>query len=206
MTEKENQITNANVVVEKKEINFYDKMLDLRKFEIENFWKRALFFWGTLALVLIAYSKNDLGHKYQPIISFIGLLYNIVFSLSLRGSKYWQEHWEVMATAYENKNNFSLVNEASYEPNFKSFFTYPYRFSVSKLTMLLSDSTVLMWFMLWLKDIISLALSKDQLKDHLFANLYVILFHVVILIYWAFFFSYGKVYHKRKKKEILKNN
>lgn len=203
MSEKENQATNANMKEEKKEINFYDKMLDLRKFEIENFWKRALFFWGTLALVLLAYSKNDLENKHQLIISFIGLLYNIVFSLSLRGSKYWQEHWEVMATEYENKNNFSLVNEANYEPDFKSFFTYPYRFSVSKLTMLLSDSTVLMWFMLWLKDI---TLSEDQLKDPLFTNPYVILFHVVILIYWAFFFSYGKVYHKRKKSKNKKPN
>ncbi len=196
MSEKENQSANANVGAEKKEINFYDKMLDLRKFEIENFWKRALFFWGALAIVLLAYSKNELGLEYQPIIAFIGFLYNIIFSLSLRGSKYWQEHWEVMATEYENKNNFSLVNEANYKPDFKSFFTHPYRFSVSKLTMLLSDITALMWFMLWVKDIISFVFN-DQLNVNDFSCAYVILFHIIIASYVILFFLYGKVRHKK---------
>ncbi len=195
MPENENQAMTADTIVEKKGVNLYDKILDLRKFEIENFWKRALFFWGALAIVLLAYSKSELGLKYQPIIAFIGFLYNIIFSLSLRGSKYWQEHWEVMATEYENKNNFSLVNEANYEPDFKSFFTHPYRFSVSKLTMFLSDITALMWFMLWVKDIISFVF-KDQLMKNDFSFAYVSVFHIVIVWYVFLFFLYGKVRYK----------
>ena len=36
---------------EKYGINIYDKIFELRKFEIENFWKRTLFFWGTIAII-----------------------------------------------------------------------------------------------------------------------------------------------------------
>ena len=39
MSEKEIQAMNSDTIVEKKDVNLYDKILDLRKFEIENFWK-----------------------------------------------------------------------------------------------------------------------------------------------------------------------
>ena len=84
--------------------DLYSKILDLRKFEIENFWKRTLFFWGTLAIVLIGYFQGGVEIRYLIFISLIGVLYSLIFSLSIRGSKYWQEHWEVMASDFERKN------------------------------------------------------------------------------------------------------
>lgn len=186
----------------KNELNLYEKILELRKFEIENFWKRTLFFWGTLAIVLTAYFKGDFADKYLSFISLIGFLYNIIFSFSVRGSKYWQEHWEEMAGIYEDNSNFKLLTEPPFKPQLNSILTYPYRFSVSKLTMLLSDITVLMWGMFWIKDIINL-FRKSYLKFEFsyssnfeFFTFGVIMFHVIIIFYFIIFFTRGNVYYK----------
>ncbi|SCY60612.1 hypothetical protein SAMN02927916_2552 [Flavobacterium anhuiense] len=185
-------------------INLYDKILELRKFEIENFWKRTLFFWGTIAIVLAGYFGSKVDEKYLIFISLIGLLYNIIFSLSIRGSKYWQEHWETMAVIYENELDFDLFkSETSYliYKNSKHFITTPYRFSVSKLTMLLSDLTVILWFLLWLKDLFN-SFDKKFIffqfeycaKPHFF-TIYVIIVHILLIGYFRYSIREGKVIH-----------
>lgn len=187
-------------------INLYDKILELRKFEIENFWKRALFFWGTIAIILAVYFKADINDKYLIFISFLGIIYNSIFSLSIRGSKFWQEHWENMAIIYENSLKFGLLKELSskliHKKNEASFITYPFRFSVSKLTMLLSDITVLLWLMFWLKDIYKLFKNKLIFFDFCCKNelhpftISLILFHLILGIYIYMFFKKGNVFYK----------
>lgn len=189
-------------------INLYDKILELRKFEIENFWKRTLFFWGTIAIVLAGYFGSKVDEKYLIFISLIGLLYNVIFSLSVRGSKYWQEHWETMAVIYENELDFDLFKSETSNliyKNSKHFTTSPYRFSVSKLTMLLSDLTVILWFLLWLKDLFN-SLDKNFIffqfeycsKPHFF-TIYVIIVHILLIGYFRYFFKNGKVFYTPKK-------
>ncbi|MDQ7959847.1 hypothetical protein [Flavobacterium lindanitolerans] len=189
-------------------INLYDKVLELRKFEIENFWKRTLFFWGTIAIVLAGYFSSKIEDKYLIFISLIGVLYNIIFTLSIRGSKYWQEHWETIAVIYENKLGFDLFKSetsAYIDMKNRNVVTYPYRVSVSKLTMLLSDLTVIMWFFLWIKDII-VSCQKESLKFefscdsefHMF-TIYVILLHIVMIGYLILFLKNGKVIYRNSK-------
>lgn len=191
------------------DINIYKEILELRKFEIENFWKRTLFFWGTIAIVLAGYFKADINDKYLVFISFLGIIYNTIFSLSIRGSKYWQEHWETMAVVYENTLKFSLLKRRTSKiidnNNKSSFITYPYRFSVSKLTMLLSDITVLLWIMFWLKDLYKLHINKLVYFEFCCKNEFhpftfsLILFHLIIGTYIYVFFKNGKVFHKVNK-------
>lgn len=205
MTEEEKlklEVENAKGL----EINLYKEILELRKFEIENFWKRTLFFWGTIAIVLAGYFKADLNDKYLVFISFLGIIYNTIFSMSIRGSKFWQEHWETMAVVYENSLNFSLLKKGTSQiidnKNKSSLITYPYRFSVSKLTMLLSDITVLLWVMFWLKDIYKLVKNKLIFFDFCCKNEFhpftisLILFHLIIGYYIYLFFKKGKVFYK----------
>lgn len=188
------------------DLNLYKEILELRKFEIENFWKRALFFWGTIAIVLAGYFKADINDKYLIFISFLGIIYNSIFSLSIRGGKFWQEHWENMAIVYENSLKFGLLKELSskliHKKNKSSFITYPFRFSVSKLTMLLSDIMVLLWVMFWLKDIYKLFKNKSILFDFSCKNEFhpftisLILFHLILGVYIYVFFKKGKVFYK----------
>ena len=191
-------------------INIYEKIFELRKFEIENFWKRTLFFWGTITIIYAGYFSASLGH-FQIIITLIGVLFNIVFSLSTRGSKYWQEHWESIAVVYENELDFKLFRtETSYLINThnKSIYTKPYRFSVSKLTMLLSDLSVITWIILWIKELIELFLKNILRFEFSFYNssihwltVGITVIHLLLIGYFILFLLNGTVYHKFKGDE-----
>jgi len=136
----------------------YKIITDTRKFEIDNFWKRTLFFWGTIAILIAGYFNSKNFEKYLVFISYMGFFYNLIFSLSVRGSKFWQEHWEITASSYEKNLGFKVFIWKSAtkikEKNKNVFFLLrPYRFSVSKLTMILSDLTLVFWVLLIVKDI-----------------------------------------------------
>ena len=193
-------------------INLYEKILELRKFEIENFWKRAIFFWGTIALIYVAYFRLEQSNAYIFIVPLIGLLFNIIFSLSIRGSKYWQEHYEDLASQYETSLNFVLFSHSK-ETGFTlgdkgHFLSKPQRFSVSKLAMLLADLSVIVWFFLWVKTSIenfnslSFDFSIDNKID--IPTLIIILTHIVLIGYFIFFLIKGKVYHKPTARDNFK--
>lgn len=185
-------------VKEDLDINLYDKIFDLRKFEIENFWKRTLFFWGTIAIIYAGYFKAEIG-LYLIILPLMGVLFNLVFSFSIRGSKYWQAHWESMASEFERNQGFELFGTdkmdeiAGWE---KSRFTKPYRFSVSKLTMLLSDLSVILWVFLWFKELFALIHSS---KCFTFEHFGICLIHIALIGYFVLFLKKGDVLKPFKK-------
>ncbi len=211
--EKENLVETYKKVKEEFGINLYDKVLDLRKFEIENFWKRTLFFWGTIAMIYVGFFNSKLN-EYQIVLPLIGLLFNLIFSLSTRGSKYWQEHWETIAIVYENELNFSFFNyntQSIINKSSKSKLTKPYRFSVSKLTMLLSDLSVLLWVFLWIKELVILidesklnfefCLSTSEIHWY---TVGIILIHIILIGYFMVFMWKGNVQHRFKKQRTEK--
>ena len=194
-----------NRVHEEYNINLYEKVLELRKFEIENFWKRALFFWGTIALIYVGYTKIDNQNPYFIIIPLIGFLFNLIFSLSIRGSKYWQEHYENLATQYEIGMNFILFRHKNTEDFLGNKFIYskPHRFSVSKLAMLLADLSLIVWLLLWLKsifEIITFLKFEFSTESNLhLPTIFVLLSHVLLIGYFWYFIKNGKVFHKPNK-------
>ena len=74
--------------------------LDIRKFEIELYWKRATYFWTLIAASFAGYfalQSVDLAKRNEPsifIITCIGFVLSFAWYLVNRGSKYWQENWE----------------------------------------------------------------------------------------------------------------
>jgi hypothetical protein len=81
---------------------------DLRKFEIENYWKRATYFW---AFQLAAFSTLGLlwpkiADSLQPSVLMIpaglGAITAQVGLLTAQGSKFWQENWEGHVDALED--------------------------------------------------------------------------------------------------------
>jgi lipopolysaccharide export LptBFGC system permease protein LptF len=79
--------------------------LDIRKFEIELYWKRATYFWSFLAVTLAGYFgllvAKDLPSTRQgealltvSCVSCLGVVFSVAWYFVNRASKFWQENWE----------------------------------------------------------------------------------------------------------------
>lgn len=75
---------------------------DIRKFEIELYWKRATYFWALIAVSFAGYfgiltaDSDNMDNKFflSLLVACIGLVFTFAWYLANRGSKYWQENWE----------------------------------------------------------------------------------------------------------------
>ncbi|MEL7686684.1 hypothetical protein AAG596_04210 [Citromicrobium bathyomarinum] len=71
---------------------------ELRKFEIENYWRRSTYFWGFQFVTFGALALSSNGGDFDPalvlVIAVLGALAAWTAILSARGSKFWQENWE----------------------------------------------------------------------------------------------------------------
>ncbi|NRY14396.1 ion channel [Clostridium beijerinckii] len=74
--------------------------LDIRKFEIELYWKRASYFWTFIGATLAGYClvlKNATDSSNNDILillNCLGFAFSISWYLVNRGSKFWQNNWE----------------------------------------------------------------------------------------------------------------
>ncbi len=130
--------------------------LEIRKFEIDLYWKRAAYFWAFIALSFTGYFSLQKGGEQNHFIlkfllSCIGLIISVAWWLVNRGSKYWQENWERHVDLLEDEVIGPLYKTipAKEEYKFWNFFkAYPY--SVSKINHILSFFAVVIWGGLWL--------------------------------------------------------
>lgn len=134
--------------------------LDIRKFEIDLYWKRASYFWTFIGAALAGYvavqASNSLT-KTSPsiLLSCLGLVFSFAWLLANRGSKYWQENWENHVDMLEDAVTGPLykVVLSRRKPSGHSAFishalTGPSPFSVSKINQLLSLFVTLIWIVL----------------------------------------------------------
>jgi hypothetical protein len=204
-------ITEEISKIKKKKIDtleIYKLLVDTRKFEIDNFWKRTVFFWGTIAILLAGYFSAKTSINYLIFVSYLGFFYNIIFSFSLRGSKYWQVHWETASVIYEKQLKFKLyswrLKKQIYEDNKNVFYLLrPHKISVSKLTMILSDITILLWLILIMKDW-NYLLSKNLLHFQFSWHSTFHPFTFVVIIVPLVCISYLVVFFAYKSKKNLK--
>ena len=69
--------------------------IDIRKFEIELYWKRATYFWTFIAATFTGYALvytkgGDNKEIILLLFSCLGLLFSFAWFLVNKGSKYWQ--------------------------------------------------------------------------------------------------------------------
>jgi hypothetical protein len=140
----------------KKKERALEKALDIRKFEIELYWKRAGYFWTFIALTFTSFFLiliNDkieaqLKNEVTLILSGLGLFLSFCWFFVNKGSKYWQENWE---------KHVDLLEDDIIGPLYKTTVQYkqtlldwinpikPYKYSVGKINQILSFSIVLIW-------------------------------------------------------------
>lgn len=121
----------------------YDVAADIRKFEIELFWKRATFFWAFITAIYMSYFQvltqiHQNGHGYISLVvlAALGLFFCFSWFLSSMGSKHWQENWEEhlhiledditgpLYKTYLEKNSYSLSKIAICAGRVVSFCAY----------------------------------------------------------------------------------
>jgi hypothetical protein len=123
--------------------------LDIRKFEIDLYWKRASYFWTLIAASFGAYFALQLAKGAEALVllvSCVGFLLSLGWYLVNRGSKYWQENWERHVDLLESEVVGPLYKTTISRQEFpllKFWGGYPY--SVSKINQLISLFVVLVW-------------------------------------------------------------
>jgi len=164
-----------------------------RKFEIDNYWKRANYHWLFQAAVYAGYfysvtAENDKYLCQNPEIiagiTCLGFLTALAWFLSNIGSKQWQESWENHVYELEEGITGPLYKTTSNEKTW----------SVSKINELVSLCSVFAWILLGAKTV------------HIFfgyALAFVAYFLVIGLIACVFYF-WGKGLVKSKKIQWFK--
>ena len=105
-----------------KSLKALDHALDIRKFEIELYWRRAAYFWTLIAAAFAGYFVI-LGWQHMVekrlmafIVACIGFLFTFAWFQVNRGSKRWQENWESHVDMLEDSGNGSLYKTDSADP------------------------------------------------------------------------------------------
>ena len=129
---------------------------EARRFEIERFWQRSLFFWGFIGAAFIGYGVlSDDRHK-DPIaalvVSVFGFLASEAWLLVNRGSKYWQESWEAKVKIVE-KHVLGAPLFSNIEPIEPQGILGVGHYSVSRLTSMLSLISMATWVVLILRQV-----------------------------------------------------
>ncbi|MBV6846165.1 hypothetical protein KWH29_12520 [Xanthomonas campestris pv. paulliniae] len=132
--------------------------LDIRKFEIEMYWKRASYFWTLIAVCFAGYGltfgKANIGFV-PTALCCIGLVLSVGWSLVIKGSKQWQENWENHVEMLEDSTQGPLYKTVLRRPEpigfrarSKQLLTGPASFSVSSINQLISYFISIVWLTL----------------------------------------------------------
>lgn len=119
---------------------------EIRKFEIEMYWKRATYFWAFLTVLITAYGAtysipySDIIKPWiQWFVCIVGFIFSIAFYAVNVGSKFWQANWERSVDALE----FYITGNL-----YKINFTGKGNYSVSTINKWLSIVICLCWLII----------------------------------------------------------
>lgn len=148
--------TDNQPVKENIQKNALNAILDIRKFEIELFWKRTTFFWTTNAAIIAGYftlfSKTGNAIIMLFPLGCLGVLFSLAWYFANRGSKFWQVNWEKHLDCIEDEIIGPLykttIDSEYYRLNRFWNLLSPYPFSVSKITQFLSLALIVFWMFL----------------------------------------------------------
>lgn len=166
--------------------------LDIRKFEIDLYWKRATYFWTFIGAAFVGYGityKTSADHEpwLSVVFSSLGLVFSFSWYLVNRGSKFWQNNWERHVDLLENMTLGPLykIVSVSKESIKGNPLSSPAQFSVSKVNQILSVFVALIWLILFVKALlpISIDLAPDFYK--------IVVLHLTI-VFLLLLYYYGK--------------
>lgn len=123
---------------------------DIRKFEIDLYWKRASYFWTFIAAAFAGYFILAKDVATAPdtvfIVACLGLVFSLAWYLVNRGSKTWQRNWENQVDLLEDEVTgplYKTVLNRRQEEFWSLAEGYP--FSPSRLNHLLNVFVLIVW-------------------------------------------------------------
>jgi len=172
--------------------------LDIRKFEIELYWKRAAYFWTLIAAAFAGYflilSTQNLDDKkfLAFIVACVGFVFTFAWFQVNRGSKQWQENWENHVDILEDNVTGPLYKTILGRPEGDGFFerhvTGPGNISVSKTNQIVSLFTLCIWFLLAFFSLEKFGFAYPISIKHLVVGILTLIFCILILYK-------GRTYH-----------
>lgn len=132
---------------------------EIRKFEIELYWRRAAYFWTFIAAAFGAFflleEKGNTSTVNRFIVACLGFVFSFAWYLANRGSKYWQDNWEQHVDLLEDKITGPLykMNAEKQAGMSKCSLLDAYPFSVSRINQVLNLFVIAIWLTLLLEAI-----------------------------------------------------
>jgi hypothetical protein len=133
--------------------------LDIRKFEIDLYWRRAAYFWTLIGASFAVYggaqalSNKAVGQDLSVFVACFGLVVSFAWYCANRGSKQWQENWENHVDLLEDdltgplyKVTWSRPVPETLRGRAELALTGPGSFSVSKINQIVSVYVTCLWF------------------------------------------------------------
>ena len=179
----------------------YQKAWESKNFEIENYWKRANYFWAFQVVSFGGYFSilnSEIYNKYPQVlycVITIGIITSFAWAFINNGSKAWQRNWE---------NQVEMLEDEITGPLYK-VVTVDKTFSVSKINEIVSRYFVVVWVVLainYFVEKITFCSENSNGFD------YVVFLSTASLIYFvgAMFFGYGRGRFGRRKVIYYKKN
>lgn len=185
-------------------------VLDIRKFEINLYWKRATYFWTFIAAAMAGYisllNSNTPNPKTIYSIILLGIIFSACWYLVNRASKYWQLNWEKHLDAMEDSEIGPLYKTTINREYYKSRWYIPWGplpYSVSKINILLSLFVFFLWVS-FLYDFIHSYSNYFRICNILSLNYYGLtgLITIVFLVTIVTFARTGKIVGDEYKTHI----
>lgn len=179
----------------------YTKAWEAKNFEIENYWKRANYFWAFQVASFAGYFAVLSSDAYASdpqvlyIVVCIGVITGFAWFLTNKGSKAWQRHWEIHVDMLEEKITGPLYK----------IVTTTKTYSVSKLNEIVSVFFIAIWLVLGIKYFLDhLTFSWDFFSDPDVVVLLSTLASVSVLI--AMFFGHGRGRFGKRKVRFYRRD
>lgn len=151
--------------------------LDIRKFEIDLYWKRAAYFWAFIAasfagyFAIVTQDSDRQNGKALLIVCILGFVFSYSWYFVNRGSKFWQNNWEGHVDYLEDEIMgplYRLVRNPEACNFFNPISDYP--ISVSRINQMLSLLISLIWLYL-VYDTIHITFNYLRAMEILFVEL-----------------------------------
>lgn len=163
--EAKNYLTNGDM---EKLKEAYEKAHDIRKFEIELYWKRTTYIWTLVAALITIcgvaittlYKLKDEPEKMVSLligtdaIAIFGSVITIISSKILKSGEYWQKNWEFHVNILEPFFSGSLYSTHLYNKESK-------RYSIATLNKYFYLAVQCIWFILIIANTVTLLKTFD---------------------------------------------